>query len=229
MLTKFALISELLTINQNKYVVRVMVVSQGETVASGLAAAETVEIAEDRARERAVALINSNFNFNFSSPESGISSTSFAEKETVEELPSKFQTDTHNPNVVELSKSYSNNKSNSKQSSLEAKESSVSNKYKSPSQKITSSSPLPKKSKNNNANDDGVEKKEFTPKAKKNLESSYEQQSQDLIQKTNMEIQRLGWTEEKGKNYLLKTYGKKVRKHLTYQELTEFYHYLQSQ
>ena len=49
------LISELLTIDSGKYVVRVLVVIDGATRSSGMAAADTLEVAEDRARERALA------------------------------------------------------------------------------------------------------------------------------------------------------------------------------
>lgn len=52
-----SLISELLTIYQGKYVVRALVTVQGATLASGLAAAETLEQAEDQARIRALAVL----------------------------------------------------------------------------------------------------------------------------------------------------------------------------
>lgn len=52
-----SLISELLTIYQGKYVVRALVTVQGSTLASGLAAAETLEQAEDKARIRALAVL----------------------------------------------------------------------------------------------------------------------------------------------------------------------------
>lgn len=52
-----SLISELVTIYQGKYVVRALVTVQGATLASGLAAAETLEQAEDQARIRALAVL----------------------------------------------------------------------------------------------------------------------------------------------------------------------------
>ncbi|WP_017719287.1 hypothetical protein [Kamptonema formosum] len=51
------LISELVTIYQGKYVVRALVTVEGATLASGLAAAETLEQAEDQARIRALAVL----------------------------------------------------------------------------------------------------------------------------------------------------------------------------
>jgi len=53
-----ALISELVSIDHGKYIVKVAVNSQGVILGTGLAAAETIEIAEDRARERALAIIH---------------------------------------------------------------------------------------------------------------------------------------------------------------------------
>ncbi len=52
-----SLLSELLTIYQGKFVVQVLVQIEGVTRATGMAAAETVELAEDQARLRAIALI----------------------------------------------------------------------------------------------------------------------------------------------------------------------------
>ena len=42
-------------------------------------------------------------------------------------------------------------------------------------------------------------------------------------------MERLAWTKEQGKDYLLKTYGKKSRHLLSDQELLEFLNYLQNQ
>ncbi len=52
-----SLLSELLTIYQGRFVVQVSVQIEGVTRATGMAAAETVELAEDQARLRAIALI----------------------------------------------------------------------------------------------------------------------------------------------------------------------------
>ncbi|AFY77474.1 MAG: hypothetical protein IGR93_19585 [Hydrococcus sp. C42_A2020_068] len=64
MLTQFrkryphaSLISELVQIDRDKYIVRALVQVGGMTIATGLAAADTVEQAEDRARSRALAIL----------------------------------------------------------------------------------------------------------------------------------------------------------------------------
>ena len=45
---------------------------------------------------------------------------------------------------------------------------------------------------------------------------------------TDVEVKRLGWTTEQGRNYLKKKYGKRSRLHLTDKQLLEFLNYLQS-
>jgi len=51
------LVSELLEIKQGKYIVRVLVQVEGIAIATSMAAAETIELAEDRARERVLAIL----------------------------------------------------------------------------------------------------------------------------------------------------------------------------
>ncbi len=50
----------------------------------------------------------------------------------------------------------------------------------------------------------------------------------DVIETTNKELKRLGWTKEKGIQYLLDTYNKKSRQLLSDEQLLEFVAYLQS-
>ncbi len=52
------LISELLEIKHGKYIVRALVQIEGVTIATGLGSGETVEIAEDHARERVLAILD---------------------------------------------------------------------------------------------------------------------------------------------------------------------------
>ena len=50
-----------------------------------------------------------------------------------------------------------------------------------------------------------------------------------IKQKTDLEIQRLGWTKEHGREFLKSHYGKRTRLHLTNEELLQFLQYLESQ
>ncbi|MGK7919424.1 MAG: hypothetical protein AB4080_05385 [Trichodesmium sp.] len=52
------LISELITIYHGKYVVRVLVQVDGKTLSTGLGSADTIELAEDQARERSLATLS---------------------------------------------------------------------------------------------------------------------------------------------------------------------------
>lgn len=51
----------------------------------------------------------------------------------------------------------------------------------------------------------------------------------DVIAKTDVELQRLGWTAEQGREHLIKTYGKRGRTLLTEEELYGFLKHLESQ
>jgi len=49
----------------------------------------------------------------------------------------------------------------------------------------------------------------------------------EIKQKTDIEIKRLSWTKDQGKEFLMSHYGKRSRLHLTDEELLEFLRYLE--
>ncbi|MBD2519951.1 hypothetical protein H6G93_34420 [Nostoc sp. FACHB-973] len=49
----------------------------------------------------------------------------------------------------------------------------------------------------------------------------------ELINKTDAEMQRLGWTQAQGREHLMKYYGKRSRLLLTQEELDNFLLFLQ--
>jgi hypothetical protein len=51
----------------------------------------------------------------------------------------------------------------------------------------------------------------------------------DILAKTDVQIERLGWTKDQGKEHLKKTYGKLGRSLLSEEELLDFLKYLESQ
>jgi len=51
----------------------------------------------------------------------------------------------------------------------------------------------------------------------------------EIIARSNLELKRLGWTSDQGRNYLLQTYGKRSRQLLSDEELIEFLNYLEQQ
>ena len=50
----------------------------------------------------------------------------------------------------------------------------------------------------------------------------------EVIAKTDVEMERLGWTAQQGREYLIQTYGKRGRTLLTVEELLGFLKYLES-
>jgi hypothetical protein len=51
----------------------------------------------------------------------------------------------------------------------------------------------------------------------------------DVIAQTDVQIERLGWTKEQGREHLKKTYGKLGRSLLSEEELLDFLNYLKAQ
>ena len=51
----------------------------------------------------------------------------------------------------------------------------------------------------------------------------------EIKQKTDIEIRRLGWTKDDGREFLKSRYGKRSRLHLTDEQLLEFLEYLEQQ
>lgn len=51
----------------------------------------------------------------------------------------------------------------------------------------------------------------------------------EIIARTNVELKRLGWTNQQGRDYLVQTYGKRSRQLLTDEELLDFLNHLESE
>ena len=60
------------------------------------------------------------------------------------------------------------------------------------------------------------------------IETPAEFDFNQIRHKIDLEMKRLSWTKEQGRDYLLSTYGKRSRLHLTDDELLEFWHYLET-
>ena len=59
-------------------------------------------------------------------------------------------------------------------------------------------------------------------------ENAIEFDFNEIKYKIDLEMKRLGWTNEQGRDYLLSTYGKRSRLHLKDEELLEFWRYLET-
>jgi len=228
-----ALISELVQIDHGKYIVKAIVEIEGKTVVTGLAAADTVEIAEDRARERALLLLEA------------------------ENTPDLQLVEKVSPNNISLPSDLPKTVPSTKKSTKTAKVTEIPR----PEAKIepelpqvkdippakiepelpqVKDIPLPEpeplllemETDNYSLLSELPEEASLTeeepPEPEPVVVIPEEIDYSVLKTKIDVEMKRLAWTTEKGREYLISTYGKKSRLLLTNEELLEFYNYLSS-
>ncbi|PSF38619.1 hypothetical protein C7H19_03690 [Aphanothece hegewaldii CCALA 016] len=240
-----SLISELLEIAHGKYIVRVSVHIEGVTVATGLAAADTIEVAEDQARVRAIALLNLEpLNIsetpatNAKERNSKKTETVITSKTTVKKTQREPDNEKAKPAIVltieepeekakppivltieepdepisepeEQDLTLETKETFSDTFEPEDEETPVFEEETTPlileTEEITTQSPEPSKKPYN-------EPMDYT----------------EVIDRTSVEMKRLGWTNDQGKEYLISTYGKRSRQLLDDQQLIEFLQYLES-
>ncbi|MBD2726513.1 hypothetical protein H6G96_09260 [Nostoc sp. FACHB-892] len=278
---KGSLISELVQIFQGKYIVRASVQIEGVTRATGMAAAETVEAAEDQARTRALIVLGIT-----NAPQQSVAFNSNPIP------PAQLNPSLNTKSGLDESAAYSSAKDQDFVSSqwpvVSDKEISI------PPSKVRNIKPevvtnnneqygyssgasLPSDSYSQDLGQNfpvtANKELEFDPPVE-NLEITFDKQVEnqtfpeisannvtpftprsyspqeniatppvagkrkkkaepvdlsDVIAKTDVELQRLGWTPEQGREHLIETYGKRGRTLLTEEELHGFLKYLQSQ
>ncbi|MDZ8050124.1 MAG: hypothetical protein RMX68_031460 [Aulosira sp. ZfuVER01] len=277
---KGSLISELVQIFQGKYIVCASVQIDGVTRATGLAAAETVEAAEDQARNRALMVLGMTNTppekVDFSPPPTsqvqtnpslsktrGLNESAYSSAKEPDFVSSEWSVPSSKevfipassgqhsqPDFVTTDKeklptdSYSTSKSDIYSQELERnfpltthleaqfdtpienlEIASSSQTEHQPLTGITASNVTPFTPRSSSSSDD-VSTSTGTGKKKKKSEPV---DLSDVIAKTDVELQRLGWTPEQGREHLIKTYGKRGRTLLTEDELHGFLKYLESQ
>ncbi|MFB2769594.1 hypothetical protein ACE1AT_09930 [Pelatocladus sp. BLCC-F211] len=97
-----------------------------------------------------------------------------------------------------------------------------------PEIKSSNVTPFPQRSYHNTPTEEVVPATSPAPTTKKKKKSEPVDQSDDIA-KIGVEMQRLGWTTEQGRDYLIQTYGKRSRHLLDSEELRDFLKYLESQ
>lgn len=265
-----SLIAELVKMDRGKYIVRALVQVEGITLATGLGAADTVEEAEDRARERALALID----LTSAEMDRDAASTLRDRVASVEStqlssdnLPTQKLPAAPPSTAVEREPSGNGIKppNSSLTDTLEPLETLPQPKEAAREKPLPSHTSEPTITKSaieesevestptfdfNSSPDDldlpveedsaPVETPPAPPtqaKASSDRSSKSPQPSpissepldfSDIIAKSNVELKRLGWTSEQGREYLLQTYGKRSRQLLSDEELLEFLQYLES-
>ena len=243
-----ALISELVQIDHGKYIVKAIVEIEGKTVVTGLAAADTVEIAEDRARERALLLLEAESTpdlqlvekvspNNISLPEDLPKPVASAKKSTktakVTEIPRpEAKIEPELPQVKDIPPAKIEPELPQVKDIPPAKIE--------PELPQVKDIPLPEpeplllemETDNYSLLSELPEEASLTeeePPAPEPVVVIPEEIDYSVLKtKIDVEMKRLAWTTEKGREYLISTYGKKSRLLLTNEELLEFYNYLSS-
>lgn len=232
-----SLVSELIEIDRGTYIVKATVQINNVILATGLASAVTVEAAEDAARERAIAIL-------------------FLDAQTEMPIPTPAKTpkpQTPSPTIVNPAPSepsISDNVNFSEPQSATVRSQQPLAPATVPLKAIaepqlelepepTTEDPQPAHS---NTLFGDTANAELTPQLNLETESepiAVETQSvtqeleamdfNEIKQKTDIEIKRLSWTKDRGKDFLMSRYGKRSRLHLTDEQLLEFLRYLETQ
>ena len=258
-----ALISELVQIDHGKYIVRAIIEIEGKTVVTGLAAADTVEIAEDRARERALLLLEAESTpdlqlvekispNNISLPEDLPKPVASAKKSTktakVTEIPRpEAKIEPELPQVKDIPPAKIEPELPQVKDIPPAKIEPELPQVKDitpakiePELPQVQDIPLPEpeplllemETDNYSLLSELPEEASLTeeepPEPEPVVVIPEEIDYSVLKTKIDVEMKRLAWTTEKGREYLISTYGKKSRLLLTNEELLEFYNYLSS-
>jgi len=273
-----SLISDLLAIDHGQYIVRVSVEIDGVTRSTGLAAAQTVELAEDQARQRAITILavdrESSTDTETSPPHSHTqtsvaaakvssspesipnSAPAFAAKSLestpeVEDTPSRSPIDTHPisekpspppepteplPETVEPPSPPETKPNPTAEPTVTFPETveplSTEDVSASQTPLFKEETPTPV-----GVTQSSLEPESTPPPPPAQKEAEPDIQSQpksetpidfsEIIARTNVELKRLGWTNQQGRDYLVETYGKRSRQLLTDEELLDFLHHLE--
>lgn len=269
---KGCLISEFVATDHGKYIVRSLVILEGVTLATGLAAADTVELAEDQARTRALAVLDISTSTGetvipSTTPETSTLATSQPQATFAQDTWKPFQQNTLFPDTTEAttpppSFSEPNIAAYSPLVSSEENATPFVHEFHSPGVTKTTAEdspeietppflePLPDiepiaSSFSPSSEEMGnfpigasplMSEPDYLPTS---IEASNDTTAippisepadlSDVIARTNVELRRLGWTTEQGRDYLKRTYGKSSRQQLSDEQLLEFLHYLEFQ
>ena len=252
-----SLISELVKIDRGLYIVRVSIQVQDIILVTALAGADRVETAEDVARERAIAALALDSPqpmsptpstqslkqpasqlmqpaFTPDSPDETISDNTGANTNVVNWTEQQSEI-LNQPSIPEqnISSSPTIPESRATQPPLKSK----ANQTIQPEiQPIVDSGNLfdetfaPETSATTVLNDDsnGVPEPSTSNAISVSNTEIGEVDFNEIKQKTDIEIKRLGWTKDDGRDFLKSRYGKRSRLHLTDEQLLEFLHYLES-
>ena len=262
-----SLIGELIDIDRGTYIVGVSIIVNNIILSTGLAGADTVETAEDLARERAIAAlmldsgsVNERHNFDSETKTKNDAERVFPKATPSSSLPdiaSEERTNTkndlvdhdshstslaspENPNI-----SSSSNKSTSTaplnlesevvaqidddakiiEEAIDEPSSNSANLFAGTSSPDSANNSL----ENNNRVFTEALRSETIDSKTTQVEPLEEVNFNEIKHQTDLEIKRLGWTKDDGREFLKSRYGKRSRLQLTDNQLLEFLQYLASQ
>ncbi len=232
-----SLTSELLQIHEGSFVVRVALQVGGATLATGMAAASTIEQAEDHARLRALAVLgiypsaaNYETQAQLMAADEDLSPAPPARFSPARKRSSAIQSADHEQAEWEFpSTDFEPELDNNllRQSDPDP-EAPVSNGGRQGGSKQSvdlsaiAAREVSQADKRKPARDRSP-KPQVTPPEPEPLDLS------DIIAQTSVELKRLGWNESRGRTHLQRAYGKRSRQQLTDDELLDFLHYLQNE
>jgi hypothetical protein len=227
-----ALLSELLQIHDGKFIVRVLAQAGGATLATGLAAAYTPEMAEDNARVRALEVLGISLrpqevhaelvapplqtqNAARSLREQDVNTLQGSLLGEIEEID---HTVSHPPALAagqSLTVDFAPDhpELNENRGSEPALDRDTSKRTGKASQRLARKSDLTASS----------------PAANETFMPARPIDLSDIIAQTSVEMKRLGWREAQGRTHLQRTYNKRSRQQLTDSELLDFLRYLEAQ
>lgn len=235
-----SLVSELIEIDRGTYIVKASVQIDNIVLATALAGGASVEAAEDAAKERAIATL-----FLDNQPQPNLTASSSSNQSQMSSAPPPVpappiasppaELDSSNHQTVNFSKPQPEPVASSPKPTIEvappvslqpspAKLDSDSQPESTPNLFGDTFSATASPTTVNPENSDNSLAAEATANSAE-LEAM---DFNDIKQKTDIEIKRLGWTGEQGRDFLMSRYGKRSRLHLKDEQLIEFLHYLEN-
>lgn len=244
-----SLITDLLAIDRGHYIVRCCIQVEGITLATGLAAAETIELAEDQARSRALAVLGITQTPAPSHPETPIlPQEELVSPQATPSVPATFSSEnlvqtgstrfSPNPSTVPELASRRQKKSSSAATVLRpVEETTFTDEFSVPEVNSTREDVEPPSLEVEQVHETQIPSipapsdspKEFDTDTGGGSGSETPIDFSDIIARTNVELKRLGWTNQQGRDYLVQTYGKRSRQLLTDEELLDFLSHLESE
>ena len=282
---KGSLVTELVAIKHGQFIVRCLVQNEGTILVTGMAAAQTVEVAEDQARSRAMLALGINTTVtqpaqsSVISEQGSISSTPMpvvstpiaettvtqpAQSSVISEQGSMSSTPmpvvstpiaetpvlpvsmpsasvAKQPTQPEILTTSEPSKTFSVEANAPFAQKTTANQV----VDLSFSEPLPFDETSQAVESDWMTQK-VSPLPQETPASSYQNEVEpettsavsstaapidfsDVIARTNVELKRLGWTNQQGRDYLVQTYGKRSRQLLTDDELLDFLKHLESE